>query len=295
MSLSDELEQAGQVKLNLGEEAEELSEFAAAMEAMRDQGLEFLSYGMTRQAAWCFGYVGGSVSALRLAAQQLAEQDPTGFSDWDTVGAISYCTPVPFLCEAIVAEQQGNTERAAACREMAEYNIVYTVEGIDALSVLTELSEEGLLELIEGSKAFEEHIYWFYPADPQAEERCGFEWSAEYHLNLAGAYEALDSEELATECYLNALAADPFSPDVYAFCAKAMYAISDVDLMWVYIEEGLLLDPNHGTLNTLAAMLWSAAGDLDKAQTYLDTAKAAELSEDEIAICEAVEAFMEGE
>lgn len=294
LSLTQELEQARQVKLVLGSEAQALADFAATMERLRDQGLEFLSYGMTRQAAWCFSFVGGSVSAVRLAAQELLGQTPTGFADWDTVGAISYCTPVPFLCEAIAAEHSGDGERAAACREMADYNFVYSVDGMDDLSVLPELSKAGLQELVEGLTAFEEHIYWFYPADPQPRERCGLEWSSEYHLNLAGAYEELGQRVPATECYLDALAADPFSPDVYAFCAKAMYAISDVNLMQVYIEEGLLLDPQHGTLNTLAAMLWSAAGDHQQAQSYLDAARAAELSEEDGAICDAVEAFMKG-
>lgn len=293
-ALPQELELARQVTLELGAEAEELSDFAAAMERIRDQGLEYLSYGMTRQAAWCFAFVGGSVSAVRYACELLLNRESAGFSGWDTVGAISYCTPVPFLCEGIVAERMGDTERAASCREMAEYNFVYTVEGIDKLSVLTQLSKNGLQELTNGLIAFEQHIYWFYPADPQARSRNGFEWSAEYHLNLAGAYEELGQTAMATQSYLDALAADPFSPDVYALCAKAMYAVSDVNLMLVYIEEGLLLDPQHGTLNTMAAMLWSAAGDYAAAQTYLDAARAAELSEEDAAVCDAVEAFMKG-
>lgn len=294
VALPQELELARQVRLELGTEAGELSVFAAAMERIRDQGLEYLSYGMTRQAAWCFAFVGGSVSSLRYAGELLLEREATGFSGWDTVGAISYCTPVPFLCEAIVAEHTGDTERAAACREMADYNFVYAVEGIDKLSVLTKLSKNGLQELVTGLIAFEKHIYWFYPADPQARTRNGFEWSAEYHLNLAGAYEELGQTAPATQAYLDALAADPFSPDVYALCAKAMFAISDVNLMLVYIEEGLLLDPQHGTLNTLAAMLWSAAGDRDAAQAYLAAARAAELNEEDAAICDAVDAFLKG-
>ncbi len=294
LPLSDELEQARQVRLELGSEAQELAAFAATMERMRDQGLEFLGYGMPRQAAWCLSFVGGSVSAVRYAAQQILGEESTGFSGWDTIGAINYCTPVPFLCEAVAAEQAGNTERAAACWEMADYNFLYLVDGTDALSTLAGLSESGLSALVEGLTAFEEHIYWFYPADPQPQERCAFEWSPEYHLNLAGAYEELGLQTLATESYLNALAADPFSPDVYAFCAKAMYVISDVNLMQTYIEEGLLLDPGHGTLNALGAMLWSAAGDTERAQACLKAARAAELSEEEKAICNAVDTFMKG-
>ena len=53
LSLAAELEQARQVKLELGSEAQAaLPDFAAAVELLRDQGLEYLSYGMPRQASW---------------------------------------------------------------------------------------------------------------------------------------------------------------------------------------------------------------------------------------------------
>lgn len=291
LPLDQELEQARQVKLELGPEAQALSAFAADMEQMRDQGLEFLSYGMPRQAAWCFAFVGGSVSALRYGADLLLKREPIGFAGWDTVGAISYATPAPFLCEALVAEHTGDSARAEECRKMAQGN-PFLLKGMDDLAVLTELSDSGLKELAEGLIAFENHIYWFYPADPQPEERSGYEWSAEYHLDTASFLEGMGQQELATQCYLNALTADPFNPDVFALCALHMYNISNVELMQTYIQEGLLLDPEHGTLNVLAALLWSGAGETELAREYLEKAGQAELSEADIVIYEAVAGFL---
>lgn len=291
LPLTEELEQASQIHMELGREAQALADFAAAMEQMRDQGLEFLSYGMTRQAAWCFSFVGGSVSAVRYAAEELLGTASEGFSGWDTIGAISLCSPVPFLCEAITAQHSGDTARAEECREMVKEN-PFILSEMDALSILPELSDAGLKELVEGLIAFEHHIYWFYPADPQPAERSGYEWSSEFHLDLAIFFEAMEKQELATRSYLNALTADPFDPEVYAMCALHMYSISNVELMRTYIEEGLLIDPAHGTLNVLAAMFWSGAGELELAQSHLDTAAKAELNEVDMVIYESVAALI---
>ena len=65
LSLTAELEQARQVKLELGSEAQAaLPDFAAAVELLRDQGLEFLSYGMPRQASWYLSFAGGSAEGV---------------------------------------------------------------------------------------------------------------------------------------------------------------------------------------------------------------------------------------
>lgn len=293
--LTEELEQARQVKLELGSEAQAvLGDFAEAVQVLRDQGIEYLGYGMPRQASWYLSFAGGSVSAVRYAAEQLLGESSEGFSGWDTVGAISLCSPVPFLCEAVTAEKAGDTDRAAQCREMAALN-PYTANGFDDFSALTTLSEDGLKELVKGLKAFEAHIYWFYPADPHAAERSGMEWSADYHMTLAGVYLEAGFEAEAADACLDALAADPFDPDVFALCATVMYTITDIELMQTYIGEGLLMNPDHGGLNALAALLYSGTGDTTLAQEHLQKARAAELTENGAAICDAVEAFLKGE
>lgn len=295
MHLDEELSVAKAVKLELPKEADSLLDFASAMERVRDQGLEFLSYGMTRQAAYCFSFAGGSVSALRLASQQILGQEPVGFGDWDTVGAISFATPVPFICEAIVAEYSGDNERAQECREMAQLNFNEVI-GTENLSVITTMEKSELETLINNLIEFEKHIYWYYPADPVPRERSGLEWSPEYHLNMAGAFEELGYTELATDCYLDALAQDPFNADLFALCAKAMYSVGDINLMRTYIEEGLLMEPEHPLLNSLGAVLWCAAGNYELAQEHLTIAQAANSTDEEVVfICQAVENALKGE
>ncbi len=295
LSLTAELEQARQVKLDMGSEAQAaLPDFAAAVELLRDQGLEYLSYGMPRQASWYLSFAGGSVSAVRYAAEQLLGESSAGFSGWDTIGAISLCSRVPFLCEAVTAGQSGDAERAEQCRELAALN-PYTAKGFDDFSALATLSDSGLRELVKGLKDFEAHIYWFYPADPQSAPRSGMEWSADYHLALAAMSEELGQEAETAGFCLDALAADPFNPDVFAFCAIAMYSISDIELMQLYIEEGLLMDPDHGGLNALAALLYSGTGDHDLARQHLDKALSGPLTENEQSICNAVDAYLKGE
>ena len=121
------------------------------------------------------------------------------------------------------------------------------------------------------------------------------EWSPEFHLVLAGAFEELGQTKLATDAYLDALAQDPFNPELFAMCAKAMYQAGDIGLMLTYIEEGLSMDSDHALLNALAALLWCAADDAELAKDYLTIAKAANSSDDEVQnICSAVETALEG-
>ena len=293
-ALEDEIADAKKVKLNLPANAEVLTDFAASMERMRDEGLDFLGYGMTRQASYCFSFVGGSVSAVRLAAEEILGNEPTGFGDWDTVGAVSFATPVPLLCEAVAADFKGDTERAEECKNRAELNPNKIAEYM-VFAALADMDQKTLENLAAALIEFENHIYWFYPADPVPRPRNGMEWSPEFHLVLAAAFEELDQTKLATDAYLDALAQDPFNPNLFAMCAKAMYQAGDIGLMRTYIDEGLLMDSEHALLNALAALLWYAADDAELAKEYLAVAKAANSSDDEVQnICNAVEAAMEG-
>ncbi len=293
-ALEDEIADAKKVKLVLPKGTEVLTDFAAAMERMRDEGLDFLGFGMTRQASYCFSFVGGSISAVRLAAEQILGQEPTGFGDWDTVGSISFATPVPYLCEAVSATFAGDSERAEEYKTLAEINPNQIAE-YETFAALAVMDQNTLKELAAALIEFEKHIYWFYPADPIPRERNGMEWSPEFHLVLAGAFEELGQTKLATDAYLDALAQDPFNPELFAMCAKAMYQAGDIGLMLTYIEEGLSIDSDHALLNALAALLWCAADDAELAKDYLTIAKAANSSDDEVQnICSAVETALEG-
>ena len=293
-ALEDEIADAKKVKLVLPKGTEVLTDFAAAMERMRDEGLDFLGFGMTRQASYCFSFVGGSISAVRLAAEQILGQEPTGFGDWDTVGSISFATPIPYLCEAVSATFAGDSERAEECKTLAEINPNQIAE-YETFAALAVMDQNTLKELAAALIEFEKHIYWFYPADPIPRERNGMEWSPEFHLVLAGAFEELGQTKFAIDAYLDALAQDPFNPELFAMCAKAMYQAGDIGLMLTYIEEGLSIDSDHALLNALAALLWCAADDAELAKDYLTIAKAANSSDDEVQnICSAVETALEG-
>ena len=57
----------------------------------------------------------------------------------------------------------------------------------------------------------------------------------------------------------------------------------------------LLIDPEHGGLNALGAMLYAAAGQRELAREHLNIARTGELTETEQSICDAVDAFLKGE
>jgi len=274
----EELVAAKEVELALEEYSEELGEFADAMEALRDEAMDFLSYGMPRQASFCLSFAGGSVSSLRLAVEELLGETGEGFSDWDTVGAINMATPMPFFCEEMTARAAGDTERADECLELAKLNPMQ-IDGMDDLDVILEMDEDELQKLREALIEFEEHIYWFYPAMPVNEERNGMEWSTDYHLFCAMAYEEFGDMQEALNSYMDALALDPFNTDFYILCAEAAMKLGDVNLMFTYIDEGLIVEPENGKLNLYAAILWYSVGDMELALEYAKAAEEQEMSD----------------
>ena len=177
---------------------------------------------------------------------------------------------------------------------MAEQNPNQVV-ATETLSAIVDMDKKTLKELVGVLIEYEKHIYWFYPADPIPRKREGMEWSPEFHLTLAGVLEELGLDMEALDAYQEALAQDPFNPDLFALCAKAMCNAGDFNLMCTYIEEGLLMDSEHALLNALGALLWCAAEDVELAQEYLNKAKAANSTDEEVqSICAAVEKTLEG-
>lgn len=286
-----ELEVAKKSTIELPSSAKDLQALITSIETMRNEGYELMEAGMSRQASYCLSYAGGSISALRYACELLADVSPSGFQDWDTIGAINFTTPIPYYCEAITSKDE---ERVKECHELANYTL-QEIKEADNISLLKDLSKEDLQLLIDEFKTFESEVYWFYPADPIARERTGLEWSAEYHLVLAGSFEELEMNKEAIDAYMDALACDPFNPDLYAMCAKGMYYNGDIQLMQTYIEEGLLVDPKHDLLNALGALLYCAAGEKEQAKSYLKQAKAAKSKNEEVLnIIEKVEIALKG-
>lgn len=294
MSLTAELEQARQVKLALDGEAVPLAEYAQTIMTLRDEGINFLSYGLAWPAEYSLCYALCCTSSLRYAAELLLEARGEAvqagrYADWDTIGAISLACPCPFRLEALVCSRTGDTEREAVCRELAALN-PQQVHGSEGFDILPDMSTAGLKELKGTLETFEDHLLGLWPAEPVAAERNGYEFSTEYYYTCAAFALEFDDQWLALDFYEKALQTNPFLADTYAVCAMQAINLESPETALAYLRGGLALDETHPGLNTLAAAFWLSAGDETLYQEHLAAARASDRLTDELAaFCDSLE------
>ena len=294
VDLSQEMEETNRVRLELSGEAASLADYAQTILTLRDEGLNFLSYGLAWPAEYSLCYALSCTSSLRYAADLLLEArgetiETDRFADWDTIGAISLACPCPFMLEALVCRETGDTVRAEACQEMAALNPqkVHGTEGFDALP---DMSTSGLKELKEKLEAFEDHLLSLWPAEPVAAERYGYEFSTEYHYTCAELALEFDEQWVALECYERALQTNPFLADTYLICAAQAVNVESPETILAYLRGGLALDETHPGLNALAAAFWFSAGEEELYQEHLAAARGSDRLTAEIAaFCDSLE------
>ena len=292
--LTQEMEQARAVTLELDGEAAPLAEYAQTILTLRNEGIDFLSYGLAWPAEYSLCYALSCTSSLRYAADLLLEArgesvQTDGFADWDTIGAISLASPSPFLLEALVCQQTGDSERAKACSDMAALN-PQQIHGSEGFDCLPDMSTQGLKELKEKLESFEAHLLGLWPAEPVAAERCGYEFSAEYHITCAAVASQAGDNWLALDFYEKALQTNPFLADSYVLCATQAIQLESPETVLAYLQGGLALDETHPGLNALAAAFWLSAGDQELYQEYLTAARQSDRLTDELAaFCDSLE------
>lgn len=275
--LTADLEQAVQVKLVLDGEAAPLADYAQTIMALRDEGVNFLAYGLIWPAEYSICYALSCTSSLRYGAEMLLETrgEPLKterYADWDTIGAISLVCPCPFQLEALVCRQTGDTARADACQEMADMN-PQQVHGSEHFDILPTMSTAGLKELKVKLETFEDHLLSLWLAEPVAAERCGYEFSAEYHQTCAAVALKAGDNRLALDFYEKALQTNPFLADSYVVCAMQAINLESPETVLAYLRGGLALDETHPGLNALAAAFWLSAGEQELYQEHLTAAR----------------------
>ncbi len=284
---TEDPEQAVRVKLELNGEAEALAEYAQTIMALRDEGVDFLTYGLVWPAEYSLCYALSCTGSLRYGVELLLEVrgeelKTDRYADWDTIGAISPVCPCPFQLEALVCEETGDTARAEACKEMAALN-PQQVHGSEAFDILPAMSTEALKELKAKLEAFEDHLLSLWSPEPVAKERCGYEFSAEYYQTCAAVALRAGDNRLALDFYEKALQTNPFLADSYAVCATQAIKLESPETVLAYLNGGLALDETHPGLNALAAAFWLSAGEQELYREHLDAARNSDRLTDEIA------------
>ncbi len=260
--------------------------------------------GVTLQAEYVYGSALAPVSALRFCVDNILWLKGEGetvadivsaapFGDWDAIVAAGLASPMPFYFEGLLYQVQGMDAEAAACYEKAEANPNYEEQDF---YYLKDMSVEELYALRD--RAVEKELAILDEYTPRATlyaGRTGAEFAPVYHAALAG--EKLNEGDTAAAfgCWLNAVLAGPHIPDYYAAAVLSGVQAGQSDTALAVLNEGLWAFPNSGEINYAAATVEVAAGNMDSARAYLQTAQAdAELSPEFAAECDRLLAQMGG-
>ncbi|MDD4510621.1 MAG: hypothetical protein PHY23_06955 [Oscillospiraceae bacterium] len=249
-----------------------------------DRGYEYELDGAQTLSEYNYSLALSGASSLRMTIDRILYLKGEGenfaevvgaqpYAEWDEVRRVSRNSPYPAFFEGLVYEMQDKKDEAELCYREAQLCDGFTLALKDFL-YLKDLKTDVLKALRSEVAELESKIH----------SRChnSFEgtmsyldWLPEYHIEQAET--ALKSEEpdfsAAFSHYENALAADPYSVNLYACCALTAFYADKSDIALRYIGEGLYLSPEHGGLNVVAAAFYCAAGEMETAQEYLNIAK----------------------
>ena len=237
--------------------------------------------GMTLQSEYLYGMAQAEISSLRLSidtilwlmgeGENLSEVIGSApYKDWDAIVGAGPGSDAPFYFEGLLLTIQGKDAEAEECYKKAAANPMHTERDFYYLRNMT---VEELYALEEEVSALEDTVYGLYtPRTRLLAERTGAEFSPYYHLAMAE--ERADYPAEALQCAVNALLTNPVEPSLFSAAAAYAMDAGKVDTASEYINEGLYVYPEDGSLNYMAALLCAAAGDTEAAGNYLDTAKA---------------------
>lgn len=249
-----------------------------------DRGYEYELNGAQTLSEYNYSLALSGASSLRLTIDRVLYFKGEGesfaevvgaqpYTEWDEVRRVSRNSPYPAFFEGLVFEMQEKKDEAELCYREAQLCDGFTLALKDFL-YLKDLKTDDLKALRGEVAKLESKVY----------SRChnSFEgtmsyldWLPEYHIEQAET--ALKAEEpdftTALSHYENALAADPYSVNLYACCALTAFYADNSETALRYIGEGLYLSPEHGDLNAIAAAFYCAAGETDTAKEYLNIAQ----------------------
>lgn len=259
-------------------------EYKETVNTLFDRGYEYELDGAKTLSEYNYSLALSGASSLRLTIDRVLYLRGEGenfeevvgaqpYSEWDEVRRVSRSATYPAFFEGLVYEMQDKKDEAELCYREAQLCDGFTVALKDFL-YLKDLKIDDLKALRGEAAELESKIY----------SRChnSFEgtmsyldWMPEYHIEQAQT--ALKAEEpdftSALTHYENALAADPYSVELYAACAITAFYADKSEAALRYIGEGLYLSPEHGDLNAVAAAFYCAAGETETAKEYLEAAK----------------------
>lgn len=173
---------------------------------------------------------------------------------WHLLAAKSPASPFPWLFEGVVAAAKGRNERAAECFSYAVINpnLYRLGEGWD-FSFISNLPLNELAALHKRLDEKEIELQNLYIPKSNNFPRHFLIFDDTYLRLLAKDVLIADSTDFTTaySVYEAAVRANPFEPANFAGCGLMGVAAGYIDEAAYYINQGLLLDPEHKGLNIL--------------------------------------------
>lgn len=173
-------------------------------------------------------------------------------SMWNLIAAQSLSSPYPYFFEGILHDYRGEKKEAAECYANALMNPNYPEDPWD-FRFLADLSRKELKALSRRLREKEDILRQpFVPTTSFYKRDCR-NWDDTYLCSLAIDTLKADTTAvgIAFRHYEAALRANPFEPACFVGCAYLSAKMGFGKQAAYYINEGLLLDPEHKGLNIL--------------------------------------------
>ena len=234
--------------------------FIDAMTALYQQGTEYETDGLPRVANYLYGTADAGTTAMRFMVDSLLVQagdvttlaDEVGdrLADWDSIAALGYASPYPYLFEGFIDEANGDTDGASTCYMNAVAN-PGLMEDSKYLKTMLLLDKPTLTRIKTKLLTLEDEINATYsPPDasiPRNIDNFDDNW---LRLQAKAAADA-GNETTALDYYQAAIAVNPYNGDNYAGAAVVALHMGDGDAMVGYVNDGLLIDPDNAALKTV--------------------------------------------
>lgn len=247
-------------------------EFLVLAATAERQGDACAGEGLDRQAYSFYAASAAELGSLRLCIEGLIAQK-TGASiedvsagslylTYDELAALYPASPYPDYFEGLTHLASGEEDTAAEYWTRAVAGAAYPDEGM-AFTYLTELDADALTALREELRGREFALMAKYKPELLYIERGPENSFTEYLLTAAReTLTAGDYGSTAQYCEA-AILADPFDGDCFGAAAVCALAASDTESMARYINEGLLIEPEHEGLQKLLEA-YGHGGDPDE-------------------------------
>jgi tetratricopeptide (TPR) repeat protein len=245
--------------------------FTKAMTDMKAAGDQYAEKGLTLGAQSCYAFAGASLSSLRYAVENIlwlkgegdsieAVTEGSRYAGWNEIAAVCYASPYPYYFEGLLFQVQGKNDEAEPCYTAALMNPAYPDNGVD-FYYLKDMEVADLYKLRDELREKENEVYTLITQSPVTIERDQYSFFPEY-LRVKSEQALESGDNTAALAYAKAAVInDSLDPLNYTSAVLCAIAAGDLDAAGIYLDAGLLIDPEDEGLNQILSAFASLAGD----------------------------------